>query len=201
MRYDFAVVGEMSQQVKSFRSLEKPVLLLGGTRGPSYLEAALKELSRVLLRARRATLPGLDHSGPWNTERGGSPLRVAEAITGFLLQHRDWPVAFRGEAPPLRDTELWPRISRLAFADGAHLGAGTARLPPNTRAPSAHGSDSQCGKSELRMQKEPDLTFYLERRPVRRIAIARLERPCRPRDIQTARTDELDRTSPGNGAL
>jgi pimeloyl-ACP methyl ester carboxylesterase len=89
MRYDFAVVGEMIQQVKSFRSLEKPVLLLGGTRGPSYLKAALRELSRVLPRARRTTLPGLDHSGPWNKERGGSPLRVAEAITGFLLQPRD----------------------------------------------------------------------------------------------------------------
>lgn len=88
MRYDFAVVGEMSQRVTTFRLLDKPILLLGGTRGPAYLEAALEQLSLALPRASRVTLAGLDHSGPWNTERGGSPARVAEAIRGFLLQHR-----------------------------------------------------------------------------------------------------------------
>jgi len=103
MRYDFAVVGEMSQQIERFRSLGRPVLLLGGTRGPSYLKAALGELSRILPRASRTTLSGLDHSGPWNSERGGSPLRVAEAISRFLLQHPHSLVASKGEARSLRD--------------------------------------------------------------------------------------------------
>jgi hypothetical protein len=36
MRYDFQVVGEMSQQIQMFKALNREVLLLGGTRSPRY---------------------------------------------------------------------------------------------------------------------------------------------------------------------
>jgi hypothetical protein len=84
MRYDFQVVGEMSQEIQMFKALNKEVLLLGGTRSPRYLKLALSELEANLPNASRRPLPGLDHSGPWNADRGGSPLIVAEVIRSFL---------------------------------------------------------------------------------------------------------------------
>lgn len=83
MRFDFDVVAEMSQQGPSFRSLDKEILLLGGTRIPRYLKDALEGLARTLPNARRVTLPGLDHAAPWNTDRGGKPQVVAEAMRSF----------------------------------------------------------------------------------------------------------------------
>jgi len=84
MRYDFQIVGEMSQQIRMFKALNKEVLLLGGTRSPGYLLLALSELERTLPDASRRIFAGLDHSGPWNADRGGSPLIVAKAIHSFL---------------------------------------------------------------------------------------------------------------------
>jgi pimeloyl-ACP methyl ester carboxylesterase len=84
MRFDFQVVGEMSQDIQIFKALNKDVLLLGGTRIPGYLRDSLAELEKTLLKANRITFPGLDHSAPWNGERGGAPLLVAEAIRSFL---------------------------------------------------------------------------------------------------------------------
>ena len=84
MRYDFQVVGEMNQQIQMFKALNKEVLLLGGTRSPRYLKLALSELETTLPNASRRTFPGLDHSGPWNADRGGAPWIVAEAIRSFL---------------------------------------------------------------------------------------------------------------------
>ena len=84
MRYDFQVVGEMSQRIQIFKTLNKEVLLLGGTRSPGYLKLALSELEATLPNVSRRTFPGLDHSAPWNSERGGAPLIVAEAVQSFL---------------------------------------------------------------------------------------------------------------------
>ena len=86
MRYDFQVVGEMSQQVDSFAVLDKEVLLLGGTKIPAYLMFALEKLSSTLPKATRRTLPGLDHAAPWNADRGGAPLVVAEAVRERLVR-------------------------------------------------------------------------------------------------------------------
>lgn len=83
MRFDFDVVAEMSQQGPSFRSLEKEILLLGGTRIPQYLKDALEGLAKTLPNARRVTLPGLDHAAPWNADRGGKPQVVAQAMRDF----------------------------------------------------------------------------------------------------------------------
>ena len=84
MRFDLEVVGEMSQQTKAFERLNKEVLLLGGTNIPKYLKLALQELADTLPHATLRTLPGLDHAAPWNAERGGAPMVVAEAIREYL---------------------------------------------------------------------------------------------------------------------
>ena len=84
MRFDLEVVGEMSQQTRTFARLNKEVLLLGGTKIPKYLKLALQELAGTLPHATRRTLTGLDHSAPWNAERGGAPIVVAYAVREYL---------------------------------------------------------------------------------------------------------------------
>ena len=84
MRFDFEVVAEMSRQTRIFERLNKEVLLLGGTNIPKYLKLALQELAGTLPHATRRTLPGLDHAAPWNAERGGAPMVVADAVREYL---------------------------------------------------------------------------------------------------------------------
>jgi pimeloyl-ACP methyl ester carboxylesterase len=84
MLYDFNVVGSMDGKASSFSGLQKEVLLLGGSRSPAYLKAALKNLKTVLPNAKRIQFKGLDHSGPWNADRGGNPGPVAEALRAFF---------------------------------------------------------------------------------------------------------------------
>ena len=57
MRYDFQVVGEMSQGIQIFKILNKEVLLLGGTRSPGYFKRALSALGGTLLNVSRRTSP------------------------------------------------------------------------------------------------------------------------------------------------
>lgn len=84
MRFDLAVVGEMSQQMKIFERLHKDVLLLRGTSIPTYLKLASEELPRTLPNVTRCILPGLDHAAPWNAEKGGAPMIVADAVRKYL---------------------------------------------------------------------------------------------------------------------
>ena len=84
MRYDFAVVGGMDGKIHSFESLSTPVLLMGGDRSPGYLRGALTALQQVLPHSSRVELAGLDHSGPWNQDRGGHPEKVAAALRAFF---------------------------------------------------------------------------------------------------------------------
>ncbi|MBB5866944.1 pimeloyl-ACP methyl ester carboxylesterase [Allocatelliglobosispora scoriae] len=83
LRYDLRVVGEMADTAGDYAGLQARVLLLGGTRGPDYLQVALVALAEVLPDARRVTLKGLDHSGPDND---GDPVRVGDVLRGFFLR-------------------------------------------------------------------------------------------------------------------
>jgi pimeloyl-ACP methyl ester carboxylesterase len=80
-RFDMQVVKEMSDTLQEYSSLQTPVLLLGGTKGPAYLQTALTSLSGVLPHARRVTLPGLAHDGP---EDDGRPDIVATELRHFF---------------------------------------------------------------------------------------------------------------------
>jgi hypothetical protein len=86
MRYDFNVVAEMDGKAQSFRGVSTKILLLGGSRRPAYLKNSLATLKQVLPNARRKELAGLDHSGPWNFDRGGNPELVAQTLCGFFME-------------------------------------------------------------------------------------------------------------------
>jgi hypothetical protein len=79
--FDMRLVHEMAGTAKDYAALDAQVLLLGGTKSPAYLDAALAELSAVLPRARRVTFAGLGHSGP---DDDGDPQRVSEALRDFF---------------------------------------------------------------------------------------------------------------------
>lgn len=84
MRYDFDVVASRQGAMAAFGALHKPVMVLNGTRSPAYLKRAVARLAATLPDARRAALPGLNHSGPWNADKGGRPDRVAAALGAFF---------------------------------------------------------------------------------------------------------------------
>lgn len=84
MRFDFRAVQEMAGKLGTLASLNADVLLLGGSKSPRYLRDALVALEQTLPRRQRLELAGLDHSAPWNLDRGGQPEVVAKAIREFL---------------------------------------------------------------------------------------------------------------------
>lgn len=87
LHYDFQIVSEMSTKVESLRTLRNEVLLLGGSKSPAYLRAALDTLEKVVPHARRIEFPGLDHGGSSDisaTNRGGRPERVAQELRRFF---------------------------------------------------------------------------------------------------------------------
>lgn len=73
-----------SGKLASLASIEKPVLLLSGTKSQQFLLQAIEDLKNVFLDARHVELKGLDHSGSWNASRGGRPALVAEALRDFF---------------------------------------------------------------------------------------------------------------------
>jgi pimeloyl-ACP methyl ester carboxylesterase len=80
MRYDFKVVSEMDGKAESFKTVKAEILLLGGTKSPTYLKNALAALEIILPNVRREELKGLDHSGSWNSDQGGNPELVAQSL-------------------------------------------------------------------------------------------------------------------------
>jgi pimeloyl-ACP methyl ester carboxylesterase len=86
LHYDFQLVVEMSGKLESFRSLHAEVLLLGGSKSPAYLKVALDALEKVLPHVTRIELSRLNHAASWNTDRGGQPEPVAQALRRFFVE-------------------------------------------------------------------------------------------------------------------
>ncbi len=84
--HDFQLAVEMSGRLESFRAVRAEVLLLGGSKSPAFLKAALDDLEQVLPRAKRIEFPGLDHAASWNTDRGGKPEPVAQELQRFFAE-------------------------------------------------------------------------------------------------------------------
>lgn len=87
LHYDFQLVVEMSEKVERFRAVHTDVLLLGGSKSPAYLKAALDALEKVMPRAKRVEFAGLDHGGSSdrsNMNRGGNPELVAQELRRFF---------------------------------------------------------------------------------------------------------------------
>lgn len=89
LRQDIQLSAEASGDLARYAAVRPEVLLLGGTKGPSYLRDALTGLERVLPDVRREVLRGLDHSATSNTAQRGHPGRVAAVIRRFLLENRE----------------------------------------------------------------------------------------------------------------
>ncbi len=83
MRYDARVVQDSDGTLDDYAALDRPVLLLGGSRSTSYLTRTLDSLQRVLPRATRVELPRVGHTAPDNT---GQPLRVAAELRQFFTE-------------------------------------------------------------------------------------------------------------------
>lgn len=80
LHYDGRLLVEMTGKLDRFKTLRADTLLLGGSKGLSYLKPALETLEKVLPQAKRVEVPGLDHGGACdvsNTNRGGKPELVA----------------------------------------------------------------------------------------------------------------------------
>ncbi|WP_055586016.1 alpha/beta fold hydrolase [Peterkaempfera griseoplana] len=81
MRNDMRIVDEMSDTLSDYANLDIPVLLMRGTKGPSYLRTAVEALAGTLPKSQVAVLPGLGHDGP---EDDGGPDRVAGELLAFF---------------------------------------------------------------------------------------------------------------------
>jgi pimeloyl-ACP methyl ester carboxylesterase len=84
LHYDFQIVTELSGKLERFKTIQTPVLLLGGSASPAYLKTALDALEKILPNAQRIELPGLHHGGSGNTNRGGHPDTVAQELIRFF---------------------------------------------------------------------------------------------------------------------
>jgi hypothetical protein len=84
LHYDSQLVVEMSGRLEPFQSIQVDVLLLGGSRSPAFLKAALAALEKVLPSVRRIEFPSLDHAASWNADRGGRPEPVARELRQFF---------------------------------------------------------------------------------------------------------------------
>jgi len=81
MHYDAQLVIESEGSLATFRGFTADVLLLGGTKSPTYLKKSLFALERVLPRARRVDFPGVGHLAPDNS---GKPEIVAAELRRFF---------------------------------------------------------------------------------------------------------------------
>jgi len=84
IRFDAEIVRERGGQIQAYHTVNQPILLLGGTKSPKYLQQSLDSLQKVLPNVSRKKLKGLDHSGPWNKDVGGSPEIVANDIIEYF---------------------------------------------------------------------------------------------------------------------
>ena len=85
LHYDFQLVIEEDGALERFRALRADVLLLGGSKSPAYLKAAVDALEKVLPRVRRVEFPGLGHEASGNRDRRGQPERVAAELRRFFV--------------------------------------------------------------------------------------------------------------------
>jgi len=84
MRYDPQAVVQSTGLIERAKELRANVLLLGGSKSPSYLKAALDALQATLPHVTRAKLEGVGHL---SADNGGRPRLVARELKKFLLNH------------------------------------------------------------------------------------------------------------------
>ena len=90
LQYDFEIVAEISGKLERFRDVQAEVLLLGGSKSPTYLKVALGALEKVLPYVTRTEFPGLGHAAAWNYDKqrnpDGKPEAVAQELHRFFVE-------------------------------------------------------------------------------------------------------------------
>jgi len=90
LHYDGQPILEMSGKLESFRDVRAEVLLLGGSKSPAYMKAALDALEQILPHVTRIEFPGLGHAASWNYDKqrnpGGKPELVAQEVRRFFAE-------------------------------------------------------------------------------------------------------------------
>jgi hypothetical protein len=84
LHYDFTAVVEAAGSPERFETIDTQVLLMSASRSPRYLAAALDTLEKRLPHVSRVQFAGLDHAASWNSDRGGNPRPVADALSSFF---------------------------------------------------------------------------------------------------------------------
>jgi pimeloyl-ACP methyl ester carboxylesterase len=88
LQYEGHEITQMSGSLDALRHVRAHVLLLGGSKSTPLLKNALQRVQQALPAARRAELPGLNHSSPWNKQVRGNPGPIAAALRQFFQQER-----------------------------------------------------------------------------------------------------------------
>lgn len=86
LHYDAQLIIESKEAMESFRAIPADVLLMGGSLSPDFLKAGLDALEKTLPNAQRVEIPGAGHGASGNTNRGGKPVLVAQALRRFFAE-------------------------------------------------------------------------------------------------------------------
>ena len=76
---DIQIIKETADTVSDYSAVHADVLLLGGSKSPSYLARSLDALEAALPNAHRMTLSGLDHQAPVD-----KPAKIAPILRDFF---------------------------------------------------------------------------------------------------------------------
>jgi pimeloyl-ACP methyl ester carboxylesterase len=85
LHHDFQLAVETGESLERFRAIRAEVLLLGGSKSPAYLKAGLDALETILPRVRRIEFSRAGHGATGNSDRGGRPEQVAQALREFFV--------------------------------------------------------------------------------------------------------------------
>jgi pimeloyl-ACP methyl ester carboxylesterase len=84
--YDAQLVLETRDTWQNFKHIQANVLLLGGSKSPTFLKTALDTLEELLPHVKRVEFAGLNHGGSGNKNRGGRPTLVAAEMYRFFTE-------------------------------------------------------------------------------------------------------------------
>ncbi|KAH0541848.1 hypothetical protein FGG08_003732 [Glutinoglossum americanum] len=87
LHYDFQISLSMSddEAISNLSKVTTEVLLIGGSKSPTYLRSGLDRLEKVLPNInKRVVFAGLGHGATGNSDRRGQPALVAEELRGFF---------------------------------------------------------------------------------------------------------------------
>ena len=84
LHYDGQLIFEMRGALESLRGVRADVLLLGGSKSPSYFRDGIDALETILPHVKRIELRGLGHAASWNANRGGKPELVAQELHRYF---------------------------------------------------------------------------------------------------------------------